>query len=127
MSSQPAFQVEGARELRRALKAAGVSVQDLKDVNLEVAEIVKAASQPPRVTGRLAASERAAGTQAAAIVRAGGARLRYAAPIHWGWPARNIKAQPFISEAAETTEARWAARYYHHLEAVISAIEGAPQ
>lgn len=124
----PAFQVEGAAALRRSLKKAGVDVQDLKDVNRQVADIVHAAAatKAPVRTGRLKGTERAAGTQAAAIVRAGGARTPYAGPIHWGWPARHITAQPWIQEAAESTEARWANTYMAALEAVVQAIEGAP-
>jgi hypothetical protein len=100
-----------------------VDIQDLKDANLQVAQAVLDAARPPRRTGRLAASERAAGTQAAAIVRAGGARVPYAGPIHWGWPLRNIAAQPWIQEAAESTEGRWLATYQHHIDTIIRAIE----
>lgn len=121
--STPALQVEGARELRRALKAAGVGIQDLKDANRQVADVVLAAADPPHRTGRLAGSERAAGTQAAAIVRAGGARTPYAGPIHWGWPARNIVANPWITRAAESTEARWMAEYQQHIDTIIRAVE----
>jgi hypothetical protein len=107
------------------LKAAGIAVQDLKDANRQVADIVLEAARPPVRTGRLAGSGRAAGTQAAAIVRAGGARVPYAGPIHWGWGARNIRANPWVQEAAESTEARWAAEYQQHIDAIIRAVEGA--
>lgn len=125
--AEPALRVDGARELRASLKRAGISVQDLKDAHKEVAELVKREAQgptAPRRSGVLAGSIRAAGTQSAAIVRAGSARVPYAGPIHFGWPARNIKAQPWISEAAESTEPQWAREYMDALETIINAVEG---
>jgi len=53
----------------------------------------------PRRSGRLAASIRAQGTQRAGRVAAGKKSVPYAGPIHWGWPARNIKPQPFLTDA----------------------------
>jgi hypothetical protein len=124
----PALQVVGARTLRASLKQAGLDVQDLKDAHKAVAELVRRESQPraPRRTGRLAASERASGTQSAAIVRAGSARLPYGPPIHWGWEAHHIAAQPWIYETAQATEPTWAGTYLHALETIINHIEGAP-
>lgn len=121
------LEVVGARELRRTLKAAGVSIQDLKDVNAQVAHTVHAAAQPhaPRRSGRLAGTERPAGTQAAAIVRAGGARTPYAGPIHWGWPNRHITANPWLYDAATNTQAAWLSMYLRAIDAVVATIEGA--
>lgn len=128
MSGEPAIRVEGLRQLKASMKRAGIDVQDLKDAHKAAAELVQRAAQPraPRRSGRLAASMRSAGTQSAAIVRAGGARTPYAGPIHWGWPARHIVAQPWIAEAAEQTEPAWAHTYMAAIEAVVNAIEGAP-
>jgi hypothetical protein len=94
-----------------------------------VAGIVHARAQPHAPhgpTGRLAGSERPAGTASAAIVRAGFASTPYAGPIHWGWPKRHIKAQPWIYDAATSTESQWTATYMAALEHIIDTIEGAP-
>lgn len=125
---EPAVQVEGARKLRASLKAAGLGVQDLKDAHKVVADQVLDAAKPvtPRRTGRLAASMRSSGTQGAAIVRAGGARVPYAGPIHWGWPRRHIAAQPWLADTADRTQNRWEATYLAALEHIIDRIEGAP-
>jgi hypothetical protein len=126
--AQPAVQVQGARTLRRTLKAAGIGVQDLKAAHAKVAEQVEvvATYTAPWRTGRLAGSLRSSGTKTAANVRAGGARIPYAGPIHWGWPRRNIKPQPFISKAAEETRTSWEGTYLAALDAIIRKIEGAP-
>ena len=128
---RPAVEVEGLRTLRRDLKAAGVSLQNLKDAHAAVAQtVVRAAhftpKHPERSTGRLAASVRGSGTQSAAVVRAGFASVPYAGPIHWGWPARHIAAQPFLWDAIATSQDEWTGTYLRALEKIIHDVEGAP-
>jgi hypothetical protein len=119
------YKVDGAKQLRRAMKRAGLDVADLRSVHKQIAELVvgpaKAAS--PVRTGRLRDSVRPGATQTAAIVRAGRSKIPYAGPIHWGWPARNIKAQPFLVEAAHDTESRWLKLYADALDDIIETIE----
>jgi hypothetical protein len=69
---------------------------------------------------------RGSGTQAAAIVRAGRAAVPYAGPIHWGWPSRHIKAQPWLYDAAVASQEQWTGVYLAALEKIIDDIEGAP-
>lgn len=121
-------EVEGLRTLRRSLKAAGLSLADLKDAHAHVAQLVVRAASPgaPHRTGALAASTRGSGTQSAAIVRAGRASVPYAGPIHWGWQARHIAAQPWIYNAAVRSQDQWTGTYLRALEHIIDKIEGAP-
>ena len=120
------FKVLGARQLRASLQAAGLSVQDLKEAHKAVAELVRQAAEPdaPVRSGKLKRSTRASGTQSAASVRAGSRSVPYAGPIHWGWESHHIKAQPWIYEAAESTEAAWLGQYLHALEVIVNTIEG---
>lgn len=128
MSRGPAVEVEGLRTLRASLKAAGLSVDDLKDAHAQVAQLVVRAAAPnaPRRTGALAASTRGSGTQGAAVVRAGKSAVPYAGPIHWGWPSRHIAANPWLWNAAVNSREQWTGTYLHALEAIIDKIEGAP-
>jgi hypothetical protein len=128
MARRSALQVEGARTLRATLKRAGVQLSDLRAAHADVAQLVHARAQPkaPRRSGRLAGTERPAGTQSAAIVRAGFAATPYAGPIHWGWDKRHIKAQPWIYDAAVSTKGQWEAKYMAALEHIINTVEGAP-
>lgn len=121
----PGIQVAGGKELRRALKKAGVDIQEMKDTHADVARMVRdrAIERAPVRTGRLKASLRSSGTVTAALVRAGGARVPYAAPIHWGWPRRNIRPNPFIYGAADDTEANWQNAYLMATQAIIRQIE----
>ena len=96
--------VEGARELRKALKTVGDEAKaGLKEVNVEVAEIVAraAVTRVPTQSGALRETIRAAGAQTRASVKAGFKKVPYAGPIHFGWPARNIAPQPFLYDALD--------------------------
>lgn len=136
MSRRPAVEVEGLRQLRRTLKAAGVSLQDLKDEHRKVAEFVAQASGPraPRSargsnrgpSGTLAATVRGSGTQTGAIVRVGRAAAPHAGPVYWGHPARHIVANQWVHETAADTQEQWARQYLAALENIIGKIEGAP-
>ena len=95
-------EVIGARELRRALRTLP------KEYRRELATIHKKAVKPvvdlaktlaPHRSGRLAGSIRALGSQTAGQVAVGKKAVPYAGVIHYGWPARNIAAQPFLEEA----------------------------
>ena len=96
--------VDGARELRKALKTVGDEAKaGLKDVNLEVAEIVAraAVTKVPARSGALRETVRAAGAQTRASVKAGFKKVPYAGVIHFGWPARGILPRPFLYDALD--------------------------
>jgi len=96
--------VDGARELRKALKTVGDEAKaGLKDVNLEVAEIVAraAVTKVPSRSGALRETVRAAGAQTRASVKAGFKKVPYAGVIHFGWPARGILPRPFLYDALD--------------------------
>ena len=142
--AQPAgiVQVEGARELRRSLKAAGDDLSDLKAAHKQAAEIGVRAVQPitPVLTGRLAASVRGAGTTTAAIIRAGKKAVPYAGAVHWGrkmWPSMIstpnpprkrvysfIKPRLFIVDGVTDVEPAWVAVYEKALEEALDKVKG---
>lgn len=96
--------VVGLAELSRLFRAAGGDLsEELREANKAAAEVVaaEARGRVPRRSGRLAKSIRATGGVRVAAVRAGGARMPYAGPIHFGWPAHNIRPQPFLYDAAD--------------------------
>lgn len=105
---RPAIQVEGLRELRRMLKAAenAAGLAMLKAAHKSAADLVVARALPnvPVRSGALRASVRALGSQAKGTAKAGGARVPYAAAIHWGWPRRGIRPQPFLQNALDQVE-----------------------
>ena len=125
------LKIEGGRQLRRTLREAGDDLTDLKDANAQAASIVsnRAKSWAPARTGRLQSSVRSSGTKTAGIVRAGNNRkskngVPYAAPIHWGWKSRNIKANPFLSYSAQATESTWIRLYEQLVNKTLSKVKG---
>lgn len=110
-------EVRGAKDLRRALReiedaAAKKGMQaELKTEYRIAARIVEAAAKGEvkagatgksgdsrwggaySGSGKLAASIKAKGTLTGASITAGGPRVPYAAPIHWGWPSRPNKTK----------------------------------
>ncbi len=93
-----AIEVQGARALRRQLRAAGIELADLKAEHGAAAALIvrRQAPSAPRRTGALAGSVRGSGQAGAAVVRVGRAAVPYANPIHWGWPRRGIPARPWL-------------------------------
>lgn len=102
-----AVKVEGLSSIRRDLKKLGGDLDLVKgeflETNRRIAEIVIGDSKRfvPVLSGALAASLREAATKKSARVKAGGGAVQYAGPIHFGWPARRIKPQPFIYDAVD--------------------------
>lgn len=126
------LKVDGARQLRKTLREASEGAADLKPVHKAVGDIVTTRGSgiaPRGDTGNLANSVRTGATKTATVVRAGNNRktasgVPYAAPIHWGWPERNIQAQPFLAEAAKDTENQWVKLYMQKVEELLDQIKG---
>lgn len=97
-------EVLGLREIQRDLRRLSDDTkEDMKDTHLAAAEVVVMGAKRyvPYRTGRLAQSIRALASKSSGRVRAGSASVPYAGPIHFGWPARRIKPQPFIYDAMD--------------------------
>jgi hypothetical protein len=107
------IRVEGARELRSALKKAGDDASDLKDVHREVGDIVvgEAKAIGPKRSGRLTGSGRATKNKTSATVKFGGGGIPYAGVIHFGWAGHNIEPNPFVYDALDHRRAEVLERY----------------
>ena len=105
-----AVRVTGAKELRRAArKVAGPETSKvMKEIHRKVSDVVssEAARNVAVRSGRLQRSIRPAPTASKAQVAAGqrGRAREYAGVIHYGWRARGIEAQEFITDAVSE---RW--------------------
>ncbi len=99
-----AVKIQGLREVQRALgDLSGDLKNEMKPTHLKAAQIVLPEAQrlAPFRTGNLSASLRASATRTGGRIRAGSAAVPYAGPIHFGWPARSIRPQPFVYEALD--------------------------
>lgn len=98
------IRIEGERELIKALRGVDRALpKEIAVIHREIAEPIAelAAARAPHLSGRLAGSIRAQGSQRAARIAAGRSSIPYAGPIHFGWAAHGIEGQPFIFEALE--------------------------
>ena len=122
----PAIRVDGARELRRAIKQAErvELIDELKKANREAADLVAYEAQTivPVKSGRLLESIRASGTQAAGIVRAGRASIPYAGAIHFGWLAQGIEPNPYLYDAADARVDEVLTRYEEAVDRVLATL-----
>ena len=120
--ARPEIKVEGAKELRRALKNVEGGTADLKKVHADAATVVElqAATLVPRRSGTLAGSIRSTGQARAGVVRAGKASVPYAGVIHFGWPAHNIEPQPFLYDALDQRATEVVDLYRKRVDALIA-------
>lgn len=98
-SGEGRVRVEGLGRTIRQMSKAGADAEDLKSLMHTIGSLVINAANPPRQSGALANTLRPGRGKTKAVVRAGGARTPYAGVIHYGWPARNIAPQPFLTDA----------------------------
>jgi hypothetical protein len=119
--------VDGLDRLVSTMRKAGRDLGDLKEANAAAGRIVAASAvgRAPRRSGALAGSIRASRQARRAQVVAGRASVPYAGPIHWGWPARGIGANPFLSDAAQATEATWVPLFLKDVQAAVDKVKGA--
>ena len=127
-----AVRVQGAAQLRRALKKAGADLGDLTAAHKQAATLVATAARAfaPHRTGALAGTVRAGATRKTGVVRAGFKAVPYAGPVHWGWPSRPNKARrwrggpirpnPFMARAMDATQAQWVPVYETAIDKILT-------
>jgi HK97 gp10 family phage protein len=101
VAGKAAVEVEGAKELRKAMKHMGADLKDLTKANKAAAQPVYERSKDivPHVSGALGRTIRVSATRTRASILAGRNGVPYAGPIHFGWRRRNIEPQPFLTDA----------------------------
>lgn len=126
MPGNPTVRVKGVKQLAKDLRDFEGGVAELKDANQKVGKIVVAEAQrrAPRVSGRLARSTKATRAPHRVKITGGGARVPYAGVIHWGWPARNITGQPFVTDAAHDTQPEWLDEYRREITRLAAKVKG---
>jgi len=112
--------VKGLREVTRSFKQYEGAVDDLKTANAAISSKVaqSAVATTPKLTGRLASTVKGNRAVQRVQIKAGGARVPYAGVIEYGWPARNIEAQPFLRRAAWTNKDYVIQQYSSNLESI---------
>ena len=111
--------IDGLNAVVRKLNRAGADAGDMRDLMHEVGNIVVRSAHPPVRSGGLQATVRAGRGKTKAVVRAGGAKAPGAGVVHYGWPARNIRPQPFLTTALSAQHAQIFAALERGLDALL--------
>jgi hypothetical protein len=126
MGNTPAVRVEGLGKVLRQIKQIDPDlVAELKIANRAIADdvVLTARALAPQKTGKLKGSARAGASNRTGIVRAGGARVPWAGPIHFGWKKRNISPQPFLYDALDERRDEVEQRYLAALNEITRKID----
>lgn len=99
--------IDGLKAVQKKLRQAGADAESMSELMHSIGTIVVNASAPPVLSGALKGTIRAGRGKTKAVVRAGYAtRAPYAGVIHYGFPARHIRPQPFLVTALHANHAR---------------------
>lgn len=114
-------QLDGDDRLTSGLAHAADELRDLSEPAGAAVDYIAAAAAPgaPRKSGRLAGGVRTSVVGGVGWVYD---TEPYAGVVHWGWRARNIRAQTFLVDAATRTESGWVALYDDYLQRTIDTI-----
>ena len=112
----------GGDNLARPLGQAGDQLMDMDRANDQAGSIIAhaASGRAPVVSGYLRSTIHASTAGNTVTV---GSDAIYAGPIHWGWAARNIAANPFLTDAVAETEGRWSEAYVSEVDRIVDTVE----
>jgi hypothetical protein len=93
--------IQGVQEVKDTLKKLGRDLESNTELNKELSTTLsqKASALAPKLTGALASSVVGNPSAEKAQIRAGSPAVPYAGVIEYGWPQRNITAQPYLRPA----------------------------
>lgn len=93
--------VENVEQVRKILDKFVQEIEENLNLNKELSETLasKASAMAPRLTGALASSVKGNPSEKKAQILAGSSSVPYAGVQEYGWPNRNIQAQPYLRPA----------------------------
>jgi hypothetical protein len=114
------LKITGLQEVERDLARIGVKLSDLDFAGIASEGMRLAASFAPKRSGKLAASIKGSKSKSRATIRAGGARVPYAAAINYGWRKRHIEPAGFMQRADEVLRRRVPAELEEQMKRIIA-------
>jgi hypothetical protein len=93
--------IQGVKEVTDSLNKMARDLESNIELNKELSTTLsqKASALAPRLTGALASSVVGNPSAEKAQIMAGSAAVPYAGVIEYGWPLKNIEAQPYLNPA----------------------------
>lgn len=124
MTQSKSVEIVGADRFARTMLAAASDIAHPTQAASEAGRVVQeqGSRNAPRRTGRLAGSIRARTSGGNAEI---GSDLIYAPVIHNGWPAHNIRANPFLRRALDQRATQIVAIYTREMSNALKQVKGA--
>lgn len=96
-----AITITGVKEVIDTLNKLNKDIESNIELNKELSTTLsqKASAMAPVLTGALASSVKGNPSAEKAQIMAGSAAVPYAGVIEYGWPDKNIDAQPYLNPA----------------------------
>ncbi|MFN7583771.1 MAG: hypothetical protein ACK5P0_00270 [bacterium] len=93
--------ITGVKEVKDTLNKLGKDLESNIELNKELSSTLsqKASAMAPRLTGALASSVQGNPSAEKAQILAGSNTVVYAGVQEYGWPEKNIQAQPYLRPA----------------------------
>ena len=99
--AEETISIQGVKEVTDSLNKLSRDLKSNTALNKELSTTLsqKASAMAPKATGALASSVVGNPSAEKAQIIAGSAAVPYAGVIEYGWPKRNITAQPYLTPA----------------------------
>jgi hypothetical protein len=93
--------ITGVEQVKDTLDKLGRDLESNTELNKELSTTLsqKASAMAPRLTGALASSVKGNPSAEKAQIMAGSSAVPYAGVQEYGWPEKNIQAQPYLRPA----------------------------
>lgn len=93
--------IKGVQDVKNTLDKLGKDLESNIELNKELSSTLsqKASAMAPRLTGALASSVQGNPSAEKAQILAGSNTVVYAGVQEYGWPEKNIQAQPYLRPA----------------------------
>lgn len=121
MAEVISISVEGEAQVKAALDKVERDLTDRLSLNKELSEDLskKASAMAPRLTGELASSVKGNPSNEKAQILAGSNAVPYAGVQEYGWPAKNIQAQPYLRPAVFNNMGYIVEKYNNYIESIV--------
>jgi phage gpG-like protein len=101
MAEAISVEITGVKEVTDTINKLAKDLESNTELNKELSSSLsqKASAMAPRLTGALASSVKGNPSAEKAQILAGSAAVPYAGVQEYGWPEKNIQAQPYLRPA----------------------------
>ena len=121
MAGAISISVEGEQQVKVALAKVEKDLVDRSELNKDLSNELsrKASAMAPRLTGALASSVKGNASNDKAQILAGSNAVPYAGVQEYGWPAKNIQAQPYLRPAVFDNMDYIVEKYNNYIESIV--------